>query len=177
MNPRSYGPVARTALLVGMSEGGATQASFAAHLTAKLKRTVTRDTVANWMADRENVPGDAVIAMAEHVPSSARAVFQVLVDGAEIDGQRFMVVERPKELAEGEQPLVLAAGVSGAAGLLVQHVLGEEHPDSDGGRTRTPGELSTRKRRIAEMQHALAQLEAQTDAELAVLGRKAMGGR
>lgn len=161
MNPRSYGPIARTALLVGMSEGGATQHSFAAHLTAKLGRPVSRDTVANWMADREHVPGDAVVAMAEHVPNAAREILQVLA--GELG---FLVVKRPTGLAEGEQPVVLAGGAAGSMGLLVQQVIGEEHPDSDGGRTRTPGELAQRMRRIEEAEGQIARLRALTEAEL-----------
>lgn len=159
---RSYGPRSRTALLVGMKRGNATQESLAAFLSAELDDKVLRATVANWMTDREHVPGDVVVLMAKHVPSAAREIMQAMLDDLDL-----LVVPRPAGLGEGEEPLVIAGRHAGATGRLVETIVREQAPDSPGGVERTAAELRHRLELIAEAEAHLAQLRAETEAALA----------
>lgn len=116
---------------------------------------------------------DEIVAACEHEEFGGAA--KIL--GALASHFGLLVVERPSGLADGERPLVLAAGASGAAGALIQHILGEERPDSDGGVTRTPGELTQRMRRIEEVEGQTARLRAQTEADLRAVAPRAVGSR
>lgn len=164
--PRSYGALARTALSVGLGQGRATQLSFAAFLSAELGEKVTRDTVANWLSEREHVPGDVVVLMARHVPSAAQDIAQVLLDELGL-----VAVHGPVGLADGEAPLVIAGRHAGATGRLLEVIVREQAPDSPGGVERTPDELRARLALIGEAEAHLAQLRAETEAALAAAPR------
>jgi hypothetical protein len=172
--PRTYGHTARNLLQIATASGWCTQESFTLYVNAHLSRTgqepITRALVGSWETGRENMPGDAIGLLVKHVAPHGRELLAALA--AEVE-PTVLVVERPKGLAEGEQPVVLAGGAAGAAGLLVQHIIGEEHPESEGGREHTPGELAQRMRRIEDLESLVARLRAETDEALRAKGVRA----
>ena len=173
--PRSYGHSGRNLIQLATTAGWCTQDSLTAFVNAALRRTgqepITRALVASWETGRENMPADVVPLLLRHVAPHGVELLSALAAESVPEA---LVVERPAELAEGEAPLVLAAGANGAIAGLVSAIVGEEHPDSDGGKARTPGELTKRLRRIEDAESAVARLRASTEAELGRLSLRSV---
>ncbi len=158
--PRSYGPVGRTALQVACARRWCTQDSFSAYLSGVLDDRVTRDTVANWSVGREHVPVDVLVHLARHT-GQGRDVLQLVAEELGL-----VVVDRPRGSSHGDEVLVVGSRAAGRVGLLVEHLGGERDEASDGGAARTRAELEERLRLIGDAEQHLAQLRAQTEADL-----------
>lgn len=169
--PRTYGHTGRNLLQLATAAGWCTQDSLTAYINAQLRRTgqepISRALVASWETGRENMAADVLPLLLAHVAPHGVELLAALAGEAVPEA---LVVERPQDLADGEAPLVLAAGANGAIASLVSAIVGEEHPDSDGGRARTAGELTQRMRRIEDAESAVARLRARTEAELGAVG-------